>query len=147
MAKQLGQFYDLWMSATSPAAPTTTANYTAVGEVTAVNLEQVRAAIEAANFDSGYDDDSLAGRRTRTLTATAHFDVTPDAGQEVALDQFESVSGAVWFLMFPTSGTTGDNGYHGTGVLTKANIAHEIDAVITMDLEVRVTSLTRFVRA
>ena len=147
MAKQLGQYFDFYLAGTSPAAPSTTANYTAVGEMVNVRIAQGRQAIEAANWDSGYDDDVLPGRRTRTLTGQAHFDVSADAGQEVALDAFDSVSGQVWFLLYPSSGVTGDVLRYGSGVVVRADEAYNTDGVVTLDLEIRVTSLTRGTRA
>ena len=148
MSKQLGQYFDLYVVAGGePASPTLPASYTAVGEMTSVRISNGRGAIEAANWDSGYDDDVLPGRRTRTLTGQMHFDTAVDAGQEIILGAFDSVSGAVSGLLYPSSGTTGDALRYWTGVVTQADEAYATDTVVTLDVTVRLTSLTRGARA
>lgn len=146
--KQAGQFFDFYVAATSPAAPSTTANYTVAGKMRNVKITRDRTVIEAADWDSGYDDDVVVGRRQITVSGQAHFDTGVDAGQEIMFDQFEATSGQVWFLLYPSSGTTGDTLRYGTGLITTANEDYQLDNIITMDVEIRVIgALTRGTRA
>lgn len=140
MAKNYsGRDYLLYVNAGSaPGSTDTPGGYNLVGKLVSVSVETSRNAIETSSKDDGDNSSFISGRRNSTINGSAIYDHTGvDVGQAELVTARDAADGLIYFLI--TSATSGDQEYHGGGVLTNLSYGFDDEAVSTIDFSIQVT--------
>lgn len=138
MAKNFsGRDFLLYLATSAPTDAAITTDYTSVAKLTNVTISSSRNAIDKSSKDDGDESTFIAGRRNTTISGSAIFDHTSDAGQAMVTTAFEAADGTVYFLA--TTSTVGDQEFHGSGIVTSKTIAAQDESTTTIDFTIQVS--------
>lgn len=138
MAKNYsGRDFLLYALGSAPSAASEATEYTLVGLVRSLSVNQSRNAIDTSTKDDGDDSSFIAGRRNVTLSAGGVFDHTEDGGFTILKTSLAAANGKVWFLV--TSTATGDTEFYGSGIVTGLNLDFPDEDVSTFAADIQVT--------
>lgn len=140
MAKGKGEAYDLYVAETEPTEPSTATGYNLVGFALDQNFNASRDLIEAADKETGGDQEYIPGRRSQTIEGTFHLDSSyqNDAGQNVLWknSQGSTTEQEIYFLL---TGKSGDQQFRGKGLVEELDITFPdqdmIEISLTMQIE------------
>jgi len=122
--------------AAAPAAAATASDYTLVGNVTDVSISRSRNTLDTSNKDDGDETSLISGRRSNTVSGSANWDHTSNAGQLMFTTALNAANGTIYFLV--TSTATGEPEFHGSGVVTQADLSFPDEGISTLAFSVAV---------
>lgn len=140
MAKDIGNGFGLYVSATSPGTPEDIGEYNLVGFATGLSLSNSRNMIDASNKDSGADSEFESGRRTKEVSGTFYADVEDgaNAGQDALKTAIDDSSGAsIWWLI--TDNVTGHTQHYGEAKPSQFDLDFPDEGMVEIDATLQVT--------
>ena len=131
-----GREFLLYAAVSTPAEVTDPGDYTLVGANTGFDIARSRNAMDASNKDDGDKTSNVAARRSNTVSGTSNWDHTSNDGQLLFTTAINASDGTLYFLV--TSTATGEPEFHGSGVVTQADLSFPDEGISTLAFSVAV---------